>query len=183
MCGGRDAEGGPGRPSALGREDGTGRRGRGEPWGMLTYLPAARRPGSDCSPRVASLTSGYPGTLSCFCRGRRRPAAQTPNFRRRRWRRRRRRRLSRQMGVTCGRRGCACAAFLFSPEPARLTCPEDEDGRYALCVSRSFHPGRHGQPGRGKGEQASTLGAGAVGGRACASPRVGALRGGGSAPC
>lgn len=28
------------------------------------------------------------------------------------------------------------------PRAARLTRPEDEDGRHALCVSRSFHSGR-----------------------------------------
>lgn len=38
--------------------------------GMLTYFPAAR-PASARSPRA--LTSGYPETLSCFCRDRRRP--------------------------------------------------------------------------------------------------------------
>lgn len=71
---------------------GAGRGGEDAgPWRMLTYLAAAR-------PRVllqpaGRLTSGYPETLSCFCGGRRRPAAQTPNFRRRRC-------LSRQMGVT-----------------------------------------------------------------------------------
>lgn len=76
--------------------------------GVLTYLPAAR-PGVLLQP-TGRLTSGYPETLSCFCSGRRRPAAQTPNFRRRR-------RLSRQMGVTWGRRGCACAALVFGPKP------------------------------------------------------------------
>lgn len=53
------------------------------------------------------------------------------------------------------------------PERARLTCPEDEDGRHARCVSRSFSPRPDGGA-SGKGEPASTLGAGAVGGLACA---------------
>lgn len=70
----------------------------------------------------------------------------------------------------------------LQPKPAQLTCPEDEDGRYALCVSRSFHPGR-GSRASGKGEPESTLGAGALGGLACETPRVGALRGGSGAPC
>lgn len=62
-----------------------------------------------------------PETLSGFCGGRRRPAAPTANFRRRR-----RRRLSRQMGVTCGRRGCACAPRVLGPRAAQRTRPEDE---------------------------------------------------------
>lgn len=76
----------------------------------------------------------------------------------------------------------ALARRLFSgPQAAQLTRPEDENGRHALCVSRNFHSGRDSWA-SGKGKLASTLSAGAVGGLACAPPRVGALRGRDSAP-
>lgn len=122
------------------------------------------------------LTSGYQRTLRSFCRDRRLPRdAETTNFRRRR------RRLARQMGVTCDRLGRACATLFFGPQRAQLTCPEDEDGRHARCVSRSFSPLRGW---RGVGEK-----------RACVhprrrrggrprvrAPRVGASQGSGGAP-
>lgn len=130
-------------------------------------------------PKPGALTSGYPETLSCFCRDRRRPR-QTPNFRRRRGRRRRRR-LSGQMGVTWG----PSWVRLRSASPA-LTRSADVPRRRrwplrSLRVTQ-FSPGPR-QPGVGERRAESTLGAGALGGLACATPRVGALRGGGSAPC
>ncbi|KAM5219621.1 uncharacterized protein RBU33_004341 [Hipposideros larvatus] len=85
------------------------------------------------------------------------------------------------MGVTCDRLGRACATLFFGPQRAQLTCPEDEDGRHARCVSRSFSPLRGW---RGVGEK-----------RACVhprrrrggrprvrAPRVGASQGSGGAP-
>lgn len=65
-------------------------------------------------------------------------------------------------------------------QAAQLTRPEDEDGRHALCVSRSFHSGRDSWA-SGKGKLASILSAGAVGGLACALCGW-APYGGGSAP-
>lgn len=68
------------------------------------------------------------------------------------------------------------------PEPLSGRAQKTKDGRHALCVSRSFHSGRDSWA-SGKGRLASILSARAVGGLACAPPRVGALRGTGSAPC
>lgn len=112
---GNDPEGGTGRGRSVRLAGGAGssaartpgaQQRAAEPVGKLAYLPHSwqrvrREP-------VDRLTSGYPGTLSCFCRHRRLSrGAETANFRRRR------RRLARQMGVTWDRLGRACATLLF----------------------------------------------------------------------
>lgn len=69
----------------------------------------------------------------------------------------------------------------LQPLRAELTCPEDEDGRHAHCVSRSFSPrrGRRGVGARRAGVHPRRRRGGRPRVRA---PRVGASRGSGCAP-
>lgn len=158
-----------------GREDsrpppaGGGRawRGRGGRGGCSRTFP---RRGPAATEPAGRLTSGYPETLSCFCRGRRRPAAQTPNFRRRR------RRLPSD-GSYLGPSWVRLRGAPPQPQPAR--------GRRwpprSLRVTQ-FPPGPR-RPGVGERRAAvhtQRRRGGRPGVRAAGGGR---LRGGGSAPC
>lgn len=108
--GGTGSAGGGGPPALRrgwqkGGEDARGATARGGDVGKLAYLPHSW-PTVQHEPENRHIrVSGK----SRFCRDcRLSPGADTPNFRRRR------RRLARQMGVTCDRRGRACATLLFS---------------------------------------------------------------------
>lgn len=64
---------------------------------------------------------------------------------------------------------------------AQLTCPEEEDGRHARCVSRSFSP-RRGLPGVGERQAGAHPQRRRSGRPRVRAPRVGVSQGSGGAP-